>query len=129
VAYFLAGLTMFAIPLAGGAAWMAFTLLFVQQFFGDGLEIVQEINVTSLAQTITPRGQLGRVNASFLLASHGTVSLGAVVAGIAASAIGVRETLFIAVAGVNLGLLWLLLSPLPRIRTAVAPAANADGAR
>jgi predicted MFS family arabinose efflux permease len=115
--YVLAAGAAFTMPLAGGPAWLAFGLLLFDQVVGDALWVVNNVTDTSLRQALTPAAQMGRVNATFLLASQGLRPLGAIVAGLAAEAIGVRQALFIAVAGINLQVLWLIFSPLPRVRT------------
>jgi hypothetical protein len=102
----------FMIPFAGGPAWLAFGLLIFDQFFGDILWSVHNISALSLRQAVALPAQLGRVNATFLLASHGLRPLGALVAGLLADAIGVREALLIAVVGINTAGLWLVFSPL-----------------
>ncbi len=113
-----AGLS-FLTPLAGGPAWLALAMLLSEQCLGDTFWTVHNIQAISIRQSITPDEQLGRVNAVFLFASQGLRPLGALVAGIAAGFIGVRAGLLISCAGINLAGLWLLLSPLPRLKEGI----------
>jgi hypothetical protein len=59
---------------------------------------------------------LGRVGSTMHLVEAGLAPIGALTAGLLAEAIGVRETLAIAAAGVSAAALWVLLSPIPRLR-------------
>jgi predicted MFS family arabinose efflux permease len=112
--YVVAAMLLFLTPLAGGAVWVALAMLLVEQCVGDAFWTVHNINALTLRQRITPNAQLGRVNAAFLLASHGLRPLGAIVAGLTAELVGVRGGLFIASAGISLAAVWLVLSPLVR---------------
>ncbi len=124
--YFLAAAALLVIPLAGGPFWLAFGVLLFDQLFGDVLWIVHNVSALSLRQALAPGHQLGRVNATFLLAGQGLRPVGALVAGALASAVGVREALFVAVAGINAAGLWLYLSPVGRIKSASAAEATGD---
>jgi MFS family permease len=71
-------------------------------------------NVTgiSLMQTLTPDRMLGRLNASRRWVVWGTIPLGNLVGGTLATAIGLRETLFVGAVGMTLAFLALVFSPL-----------------
>jgi predicted MFS family arabinose efflux permease len=109
------GVLALFVPLAGGPDWLVFAMLFGHQLFGDGLWVVYDISATSLRQSVTPDGQLGRVNAAFLLLSEGLHPLSAIVAGLLAVAIGVQWALLVGAVGMCAAVLWLLASPVPRI--------------
>jgi hypothetical protein len=59
---------------------------------------------------------LGRVNSTMHFVQAGLQPVGSVVAGVLAQAIGVREALIVGVAIGTLGLVWLMASPIPRLR-------------
>jgi hypothetical protein len=59
---------------------------------------------------------LGRVSSTMHLVEAGLIPVGALTAGILAEVIGVRETLGIAAIGVTSAALWILLSPISRLR-------------
>ena len=60
---------------------------------------------------------LGRANAGILFLTRGVGPLGALLAGILGVSIGVRTTLFMAVLGVMMAGLWILRSPVRKVRT------------
>jgi predicted MFS family arabinose efflux permease len=57
-----------------------------------------------------------------MLVNYGVRPLGALLGGALAGAIGLRPTLWIVTAGAICGVLWLLPSPVPRLRTLPEPA-------
>ncbi len=118
----LGGLTMLALPLARDAGIVAAALLVIQQL-GDGAITVFAINEISLRQAIAPAGSLGRVNAMMQSSQTGARLLGALTGGILGGIIGLRTTLGIGASGAFLGALWLLASPVRRVRETPAPAA------
>jgi predicted MFS family arabinose efflux permease len=107
-------MTNLLVPLTGGPFWLAFTILIIGQLSDAGWAIFF-ISETSTRQSVTPEHQLGRVNASahFLLGGAGL--LGAIVGGLLGDLIGIRLTLFIAVAGLMLAVLWMLFSPVRKL--------------
>jgi MFS family permease len=104
------------IPLAGGSVLLAAAALASSQLFGDASGTIHRINEVTLRQTITPDRLLGRANASTHFLVGGVGPIGALVGGVLAEVIGVRTTLFVAVAGIMLSVLWLVFSPIPAIR-------------
>ncbi|NUT93040.1 MAG: MFS transporter [Saccharothrix sp.] len=105
------------IPL-GGADWR---LVFV--FVGDLAvaygAIVYNIAQVSYRQAICPDHLLGRMNASIRFVVWGSMPLGGLVGGVLGGQIGIVSTLWLAMAGQALAVLWVLFSPL-RSRDAVA---------
>jgi predicted MFS family arabinose efflux permease len=112
----LSGLLGLLVPLAGGPMPLAFTLLFLHQVLGDGFWVVYDINAMSLRQAITPDRILGRVNATIHLLSEGLRPIGALVAGFLALVVGVQAAFFVGAGGQFLAVVWLIFSPIPRIR-------------
>src|SRR5579863_434846 len=113
---FVYGLVGLLIPLASGSVPVVATLLFTSQLVGDAAISMYFIAELSLRQSLVPHHVLGRVNASMQLLSGGMAPLGALLAGIIAENIGVRFTLLIGISGVIGAGLWLLLSPVRKIR-------------
>ncbi|MEV4628913.1 MFS transporter [Micromonospora sp. NPDC049523] len=70
-------------------------------------------------QRITPPGLLGRVNAAFLWICLGAVPLGALFGGVLGSRLGLRETLWICVLGTWSAALFVVFSPLRKMRDMV----------
>lgn len=102
------------IPLAGAAKGLAIPLLAAHQFIGDAFLVAFEIQAVSLRQAALPLAVLARANAVFSAVNGALLPLGALLAGVAGNALGVRPTLWI---GVSIGLLApLLLLPLRHLR-------------
>jgi predicted MFS family arabinose efflux permease len=104
------------IPLAGGPVLLAALMLMVGQFFGDAAATTGQIAATSVRQAAVSDRLLGRANSCMYLLRVGVAPFGALVGGLLAELIGVRPTVTIAVAGGLLRLIWLVFSPLPRLR-------------
>jgi predicted MFS family arabinose efflux permease len=87
-------------------------------FFGAGLvvssfaAVVYNINQVSFRQQLCPDPLLGRMNATIRFVVFGVLPVGALVGGAMATAIGLRSTLWVAMAGQALAGVWLLASPI-----------------
>jgi predicted MFS family arabinose efflux permease len=112
----IGGALSFLIPLAGGPALIAMLILMVSQLGGDAFNTLNGITSISLRQSITPDRLLGRTSTSLQVMIAGVGPLGALLSGALAEAIGVRETLFVAAAGVLLSTYWLIASPIRHVR-------------
>jgi len=76
-------------------------------------------------QSYYPSRLLGRVSTSSQVFNYGAIPAGAITAGVLASHVGVRPTLWIMLGGLVVSSWVLLLSPLPRLRDLPArPAAG-----
>jgi predicted MFS family arabinose efflux permease len=102
------------IPLAGpGWRVLLFALGWTSWTFGATL---CNIGLVSYQQATCPPRLRGRVSAAQRWINWGTLPLGGLAGGALGTAIGVRATLWLAVAGACLSGLWLYLSPLRRLR-------------
>jgi MFS family permease len=109
-------LPMLLIPLATGphAAVLAFLLgESVGATFGV---MVLDIAANAILVAAVPEGLLARMIGAFQLVNYGVRPLGALAGGALGATIGMRATLLLAVAGALAGVLWLLPSPVPRLR-------------
>ena len=105
-------------PLAGGPILLATIMVLIPQLFGDGLQTIEGVAELSIIQGLSPDRVLGRVNATLEVFSHGIAyPIGALTAAAVAGVIGVRGGIFIGWAGMAVSILFLVLSPLPRLRT------------
>jgi MFS family permease len=105
-------------PLAGGPILLATIMVLIPQLFGDGLQTIEGVAELSIIQGLSPDRVLGRVNATLEVFSHGIAyPIGALAAAAVAGVIGVRGGIFIGWAGMAVSILFLVLSPLPRLRT------------
>src|SRR5262249_1577753 len=86
--------------------------------FASGLGVmVLDIAAGSLLAALVPHRMRARVSGAFRTVNYGIRPVGALAGGALGSAIGVRPTLWIATAGALLGALWVIGSPVLRIRT------------
>lgn len=106
-------------PLAQGPVALATLMVFLPQLIGDGLQTIEGVGELSLVQGVVPDTILGRVNATLEVVSHGIgFPLGALSAAFVAEQLGVRSAIAIGWAGMAASILFLVLSPLMRLRTA-----------
>lgn len=110
------GLFGLLLPLARGPLWLVLTMLFGAQLIGDASVAIYFIAEISLRQALIPRHFLGRVNASMQLVTGGIAPISAILAGVLGTAIGLRSMLFIGVGGVTLAGVWLVFSPIRKVR-------------
>jgi MFS family permease len=112
------------VPLAGGPRPLVLTLLFIAEF-GSGLGVmVLDISISSILAALIPDRLRARVSGAYLTVNYGVRPVGSLVGGALASTIGLRPTLWIATVGALTGVLWLLWSPVPRLKT--LPEASTD---
>ncbi len=122
----LACFPLLMVPLAGGPP-LVVTLLLVLAFFLSGWGLaLSNVQVISLRQAITPDHLLGRVHASYRTVVTGAIPLGALLGGLLGGAIGLQHALLVAALGAACAPLWVLLSPVPRLRE--LPAAIGEAA-
>jgi MFS family permease len=104
-------------PLAQGPLLVATAMVFLPQLIGDGLQTIEGVAELSLIQGLSPDRILGRVNATLEVFSHGIAyPIGALTAAGVAELIGVRGGIALGWAGMAISILFLVLSPLPRVR-------------
>ena len=106
------GATLFLIPLAAGPPLVAMAILAASQLVGDALQTTAGIGSATLRQTILPPEQLGRAGGAFATGMAAAGVAGALTGGALGAAIGPRETLLIAAAGVTAASLFVVFSPL-----------------
>jgi MFS family permease len=106
-------------PLAQGPVAVATLMVFLPQLIGDGLQTIEGVAEVSLVQGLIPDRILGRANATLEVVSHGIgYPIGALVAAAIAEQIGVRGAIAVGWAGMAASILFLVFSPVPRVRTA-----------
>ena len=106
-------------PLAQGPVALATIMVFLPQLIGDGLQTIGGVAEISLVQGLVPDRILGRTNATLEVISHGVgFPIGALIAAFIAEQIGVRGAIAVGWAGMAASLLFLVFSPVPRVRTA-----------
>jgi MFS family permease len=123
---FIVGLVAFPaplilVPLAAGPTPTVLGLLFIAEF-GSGLGVmILDITAGSLLASLVPNRLRARVSGAHRTVNYGIRPIGALLGGALGTALGVRPTLWIATVGALLGLLWMIGSPLVRMRTLPEP--------
>lgn len=103
------------LPAEWSAPGLVAALVTVFAVNGAGTSLSSVVAVT-LRQLRTPDHLLGRVNATMRWISYGVVAIGAAAGGLVGEAVGTRWAMAIGCAGVLLTVIWVLASPLRRIR-------------
>jgi MFS family permease len=104
------------VPLAGGPEVAVLGAFFAAEFLsGFGLMLL-DITSGSLQAALIPDVLRSRVSGAFRTVNYGMRPLGALVGGVLGSSLGLRPTLWIATVGGVLCVLWILPSPVPRLR-------------
>ncbi|WP_307795513.1 MFS transporter [Actinacidiphila acididurans] len=113
------------VPLAGGPEPLIWAAFFGSEFLSGLGVMFLDIASGSLQAAVVPGALRSRVSGAFRTVNYGMRPLGAAVGGLLGSSLGLRPTLWIATVGGVLGVLWLLPSPIPRIRE--LPVAESQG--
>ncbi|MFJ8200995.1 MFS transporter [Streptomyces sp. NPDC096152] len=128
------GAVLFPAPIAvtataSGPLWARAGALGLSQFLAGIGVMLFDVNLNSLQTAVIPDGMRSRVAGAYSTVNYGIRPIGALVGGMLATVIGLRTTLITAAVGGALSLLWLLPSPIPRIRSLahIAPLLADDG--
>jgi MFS family permease len=121
------GATLIATAVIGDAAPLALPFLrpgllaaplLGAAFFVRGIGVTGcNVHVNAIRQTITPDRMRGRTNAAYRLLASGVVPLGALLGGLLGTTLGVRTTLAIATVCLLGTSMFLVFSPVRRVRT------------
>jgi MFS family permease len=104
------------VPLAGGPRPLVIAMV-AAAYFGAGLGVMAlDIAFGSVTAALVPARLRSRVAGAYMLVNYGVRPVGSVLGGLLGTAIGLRPTLALAVAAATLGFLWLLPSPMLRLR-------------
>lgn len=104
------------VPLADGPR-LVMTAMLIGAYFFSGIGVtISVIGSISLRQGITPNEILGRMNASMRLATYAAVPIGSLAAGFLGAVVGLRLALLVGAIGFVLPVLFILLSPIPRLK-------------
>ncbi|MFB7539271.1 MFS transporter [Streptomyces zaomyceticus] len=114
-------LPLVLIPLAEGPLPLVVSVLFVAEFLSCVGVMIVDIAAGSFQMALIPDAVRARVMGAFRTLNHGFRPLGALVGGFLGTAIGLRPTLWIATVGAVFAVLWVLPSPLPRMRELPSP--------
>ena len=116
------GATLFTLPLAAlalagtGGLPPVVALAAVEAVSGFGIMLF-DVNLNAVQAVVTPDAARGRVVGAFTTVNYGIRPVGAVLGGVLADLVGVRPTLVIGGVGGALAVLWLLGTPVVRVRS------------
>jgi MFS family permease len=116
------GAVLFTLPLAllslarGDGLAATAVLAGVEAVSGFGVMLF-DVHLNSVQTVVTPDAVRGRVVGAFTTVNYGIRPVGAVLGGVLADLVGVRPTLVIGGLGGALAVLWMLGTPLARVRT------------
>ena len=120
---YLLGAILFPVPLVlvpladpDGPMWLILAMLFLAEF-GSGLGVmILDISAASIFAALVPPRLRSRVSGAYTVVNYGVRPVGSLIGGFLGTAIGLRPALWIASVGAILGFLWLLPSPIPRMK-------------
>jgi MFS family permease len=118
---FAAGCVLFTaplllIPLAAGPPPVVLGLLFLAEVGAGFGVMVLDISAGAILVAAVPATLRARMFGAYQLVNYGVRPVGALGGGALGAAIGLQPTLWIAGIGAVAGVLWLLPSPVPRLR-------------
>jgi predicted MFS family arabinose efflux permease len=117
VAFVLAPAPLVLVPFAAGAPLDPLILLAAADFLSGIGVMILDVGLGSLFAALVPDRIRARVSGAYTLVNYGVRPLGALGGGLLASVVGLQATMWVATVGAIGGVLWLLPSPMPRLRT------------
>ena len=112
----LASVAEFVIALAQGPLLLAVLMIIVGEGSVQAGAVLYSINSLSLRQAIVPDRLQGRVNATLRIIAVGVVPFGALLGGFLGDVYSFRIAVVVAGLGTFLAFLWVLLSPVRKLR-------------
>lgn len=107
--------TRLVVPLVAGPPAVAVAILTVAYGIGGASGTVANVHQWTLRQAVTPEALQGRITAGHRFLVYGAIAIGALAGGALGAALGLRQTLFLAAAGMMLARLAAFASPLRRL--------------
>ncbi|MFJ1755001.1 MFS transporter [Kitasatospora sp. NPDC088134] len=104
------------LTVADGPPWARAGVLAAAEFLSGLGVMLFDVNLNSVQAAVIPEALRSRVSGAFATVNYGVRPLGALAGGLLGSTAGLRAALLTAAAGGVLSVLWLLPSPIPRVR-------------
>jgi predicted MFS family arabinose efflux permease len=104
------------VPLAEGPMPLVLALLLAFEFIAGLGVMVLDIVGGAIQQALVPDRLRSRVSGAYMVVNFGVRPLGSLTGGVLGAWLGLRPTLWLAAAGGLVGVLFLLPSPIPRLR-------------
>lgn len=102
---------------AGGPVWLRVLALAGSEFLAGIGVMLFDVNQNSIMTVAVSEGLRSRVAGVYSTVNYGVRPLGALIGGALGTLAGLRVTLLVGAVGGTLGALWVLASPIPKIRT------------
>jgi MFS family permease len=115
-------LPLVLVPLASGSELVIALMLGTAEFLSAVGVMILDVTGGSLMLLRTPHRVRARMSGTFRFVNYGVRPLGALIGGGLGTAIGLQTTLWIGVIGALAGVIWLVFSPIPRLRAVVEAA-------
>jgi predicted MFS family arabinose efflux permease len=109
--------SMAVVAFADGPMWVKAVELGVAEFVGAFSVMCFDIPLGALQASVTDDNLRSRVSGAFLSINFGVRPFGAIVGGLLGDWIGPRDTLLVSAVGGAVAVLWLLRSPILKVRT------------
>jgi MFS family permease len=119
--------SMAIVAFADGPAWLKAVELGAAEFVAGFAVMCFDIPLSALQASVTEDSMRSRVAGAFLSINFGVRPFGAIVGGLLGEWIGPRDALLVSSLGGVFAVLWLLRSPILKVRT--IEQLQADGAR
>jgi len=110
------------VPLAGGARPLVLGMLFLAEFFSGMGVMMLDITGGAISAALVPAGLRSRVAGSYMVVNYGVRPIGSLIGGLMGASLGLRPAVWVATVGAVAGVLWLLPSPIMRLRELPQPA-------
>jgi MFS family permease len=104
------------VPIASGSELQLGLMLGTAEFFSSVGVMIFDVSAASMIFLRTPDRIRARTAGSFRFVNYGIRPIGALIGGALGTALGLQTALWIGVIGALAGVIWLLLSPVPRLR-------------
>jgi MFS family permease len=127
--FVLAPAPLLLVPAAGGPPAMVLAMLGVAEFIsGIGIMIL-DVGLGAVFAALVPDPLRARVTGAYIFVNYGIRPIGALGGGLLAAATDLRMSMWVAAIGALTGVLWLLPSPMPRLRSLPDPVEPAPRTR
>jgi len=111
------------VPIASGSELKLGVMLAAAEFLSAVGVMIFDVSAVSMQFMRTPDRIRARTAGTFRFVNYGIRPIGALLGGALGTVIGLQTTLWVGAVGALAGVLWLVFSPIPRLREAPAEAA------
>jgi MFS family permease len=129
LSFVLAPAPLLLVPAAGGSPGLTLVMLGIAEFLSGIGIMVLDVGLGAVIAALVPDRLRARVTGAYNFVNWGIRPLGALGGGLLAAATDLRTTMWVATIGALAGVLWLLPSPLPHLRSLPDPVEPAPRTR